>query len=88
MKCAESRLLAQRCFASLSMTVFRELLRIVVLALLLLSRSESKPPGADCAELTVYSPFCPFSIFAHVSFNDTVRLKTSLPFVESGSTQK
>jgi len=29
-----------------------------------------------------------FAIFAHVSFNVTVRLNTSLPAVESGSTKK
>ena len=33
-------------------------------------------------------PCCAFSIFAHVSRNATVRLKTSFPGVESGSTQK
>src|SRR5579864_1648951 len=33
-------------------------------------------------------PACFFSTFAHVSFNATVRLKTGLPGVVPGSTQK
>lgn len=38
-------------------------------------------------EPSIYLPFF-FCIFAHVSFSETVRLKTSLSAVESGSTQK
>jgi hypothetical protein len=35
-----------------------------------------------------YLSFCAFSILAQVSYNDTVRLKTSFSSDESGSTQK
>ena len=35
-----------------------------------------------------YPLFCAFSILAQVSRNGTVRLNTSFPSVESGSTQK
>ena len=37
---------------------------------------------------TGYFPPCFFSTFAQASFNATVRLKTSAPGFESGSTQK
>ncbi len=44
-------------------------------------------PGARRGSRSSYA-FCFFSTLAHVSFNATVRLKTSLPGFESVSTQK
>ena len=47
-----------------------------------------RTPDVNFPLSTFNYPFIAFSIFAHESRRVTVRLKTSLPSVESGSTQK
>ena len=42
----------------------------------------------SCRAFDHFLPFARFSILAHVSRSATVRLKTGLPALESGSTQK
>src|SRR3989304_3272453 len=52
--------------------------------------SKRRPPasGTNYSDLAHLSAFPLFSIFAHVSRNDTVLLNTRLSAFESGSTQK
>src|SRR2546422_9085925 len=53
-------------------------------------RKELPPKIANTLDTKVFRIryFCFFSIFAHPSFNATVRLKTGFPGFESRSTQK